>query len=322
MHGFAAPTQDFFVSARNIAIWSTIELGVGIIAGSLITLRPLIHRFSTSSSSTHSIAYQDIERRPNPDTKLPPKASASKTDAKADFSFPPGTQAQVPAYIAAYQNEKDRQPGNPWIVNFFNTLTNGKTKESGLPLDIFGTNALNTQSDDQDRDIESLRAQWRATTTPRSENRSLREKPRSEPESPLPDEHFRWDRYVRASRGWDKPLPPVPQDPPRRSLRWSQNPPHAPPPPLPQTVYAPPRGGRSGRRSLARHQHASAASPPGLDVPVPVPRRRRRDDEDGRGPRWDYVFNRLTETQKRDPALGLDIFGSSVFPSQSDDFDD
>jgi hypothetical protein len=331
INGFAAPQQDFFfVNARNIAIWSSIELGVGIIAACLITLWPLVHRISTSSS-THSTAYQDIERRPPADTKVPSKEAPSE---------PPENQAQVPAYIAAYQNEKDRQLGNPWIVNFFNNLANGKTKESGLPLDIFGTNALNTQSDDQDRDIESLRRQWRATTataTTRSD----------EPSSHgLPDEHFRWDRHVRASKGWDKPLPPVPQqqDLSRRSLRWSQNPPHSPPPPLPQTVYAPRNSERrsSGRqlaspasppsRKASARQHASPAtlSPrktaavPRKSPAVPTSSRQRRNDhaDDGRGQRWDYVFNSLTETQKRDPALGLDIFGSSAFPSQSDDVDD
>jgi len=36
--------DDFFYSAVNISIWSTIELGAGIIAGSLATMRPLLKR--------------------------------------------------------------------------------------------------------------------------------------------------------------------------------------------------------------------------------------------------------------------------------------
>lgn len=41
--------EDFFWSAVNISIWSTIELGMGIIAGSLATLRPLLKRVIRST---------------------------------------------------------------------------------------------------------------------------------------------------------------------------------------------------------------------------------------------------------------------------------
>ncbi|KAF2740798.1 hypothetical protein EJ04DRAFT_518570 [Polyplosphaeria fusca] len=37
--------EDFFWNATNIAIWSTVEPGVGIIAGCLATLRPLLRSF-------------------------------------------------------------------------------------------------------------------------------------------------------------------------------------------------------------------------------------------------------------------------------------
>ncbi|KAF1809489.1 hypothetical protein P152DRAFT_380275, partial [Eremomyces bilateralis CBS 781.70] len=41
-----ALVDDFFWNASNLAIWSTIELGTGITAGSLATLRPLFKRIA------------------------------------------------------------------------------------------------------------------------------------------------------------------------------------------------------------------------------------------------------------------------------------
>ena len=48
-------TPDFFWNAANISIWSTIELGIGIIAGSLATLRPLFKRLFYSAR--HRVAH-------------------------------------------------------------------------------------------------------------------------------------------------------------------------------------------------------------------------------------------------------------------------
>jgi len=47
--------KDFFWSAVNISIWSTAELGTGIVAGSLATLRPLLKRLirTTRNHITH-----------------------------------------------------------------------------------------------------------------------------------------------------------------------------------------------------------------------------------------------------------------------------
>ncbi|QDS73988.1 hypothetical protein FKW77_008574 [Venturia effusa] len=55
IHGLAIPRAEFFLNARDIAIWSCLEPGIGIIAGSVVTLRPLIRRlvflFKNSSYS-------------------------------------------------------------------------------------------------------------------------------------------------------------------------------------------------------------------------------------------------------------------------------
>ena len=49
-------SPEFFWNAANISIWSTIELGAGIVAGSLATLRPLFKRifYSARHSWTHA----------------------------------------------------------------------------------------------------------------------------------------------------------------------------------------------------------------------------------------------------------------------------
>ncbi|KAF2277266.1 uncharacterized protein EI97DRAFT_314786 [Westerdykella ornata] len=52
--------DDFFWNAANIAIWSTIEPGVGIIAGCLATLRPLLKRFVTTGRSIRSSTSRSI----------------------------------------------------------------------------------------------------------------------------------------------------------------------------------------------------------------------------------------------------------------------
>jgi len=48
-------SPDFFWNAANISIWSTIELGTGIVAGSLATLRPLFKRLFYSAR--HRVAH-------------------------------------------------------------------------------------------------------------------------------------------------------------------------------------------------------------------------------------------------------------------------
>lgn len=46
--------KQFLYKTTNIAIWSNIEGGLGITAGSLTTLRPLIRFFRESSTGSHS----------------------------------------------------------------------------------------------------------------------------------------------------------------------------------------------------------------------------------------------------------------------------
>ncbi|KAF2815709.1 uncharacterized protein BDZ99DRAFT_432408 [Mytilinidion resinicola] len=71
-------TDDFFWNATNTAIWSTIEPGVGIIAGSLATMRPLFKSVFTSVRDLTSSASQ-ISKRMSRSFRSPPASGADKS---------------------------------------------------------------------------------------------------------------------------------------------------------------------------------------------------------------------------------------------------
>ncbi|EKG12445.1 hypothetical protein MPH_10401 [Macrophomina phaseolina MS6] len=71
IEGLVSPT-DFFWNAATIAIWSGIECGAGITAGSLATLRPLFKRWfatvrSLASGSLNSSGRRNRRNKANPD---------------------------------------------------------------------------------------------------------------------------------------------------------------------------------------------------------------------------------------------------------------
>ncbi|KAF2667864.1 hypothetical protein BT63DRAFT_415384 [Microthyrium microscopicum] len=57
----AAPKYEIFASVKNIAIFSAIEPAVGVIAGSLVTMRPLFRIMFSNTSSRKRGGYADIE---------------------------------------------------------------------------------------------------------------------------------------------------------------------------------------------------------------------------------------------------------------------
>jgi hypothetical protein len=60
---FSGPKVNFFSGAANIAIWSCLELGIGIICACLITLRPLLRRMKAR--------YSDLSENENNPAVLP-----------------------------------------------------------------------------------------------------------------------------------------------------------------------------------------------------------------------------------------------------------
>jgi hypothetical protein len=77
--------NDFFWNAANVSIWSTIEMGTGIIAGCLATMRPLFKKFMYRAVHlTHAAA-----RGPQPSTKVrlwKGKSSASSSTWHSESS--------------------------------------------------------------------------------------------------------------------------------------------------------------------------------------------------------------------------------------------
>lgn len=67
-------TTDFFVHTANLSIWSLLECGLGISAGSFATLRPLFRRFLQSArdlshrASVYSRRWSGTARRSSVDT--------------------------------------------------------------------------------------------------------------------------------------------------------------------------------------------------------------------------------------------------------------
>ncbi|RNJ52182.1 hypothetical protein D7B24_004215 [Verticillium nonalfalfae] len=80
---------DFLWNTVDIAIWSTVEQGLAITAGSLATLKPLIkavgHRFGLTSNPTASGNYNLSSSRMS---RLTPKAKLpSDTVRQQDLSY-------------------------------------------------------------------------------------------------------------------------------------------------------------------------------------------------------------------------------------------
>lgn len=48
---------DFLYNTTDVAIWTTVEVGTGITAGCMATLRPLLHRFLGHDSTGASVAH-------------------------------------------------------------------------------------------------------------------------------------------------------------------------------------------------------------------------------------------------------------------------
>jgi hypothetical protein len=83
----ATATVTFFVDANTIAIWSTIELGLGIVASSLATLRPLFRTclsttraYTTSSGDNSFTHFRSVKGRATVIELVPPKENLSMLD--------------------------------------------------------------------------------------------------------------------------------------------------------------------------------------------------------------------------------------------------
>ncbi|OCK82007.1 hypothetical protein K432DRAFT_294167 [Lepidopterella palustris CBS 459.81] len=78
-------TDDFFWNATNCAIWSTIEPGTGIIAGSLATMRPFFRLiFRTARDLTTSASHSTFVKRVSRSFRSGPNSSAQQSIGTKD----------------------------------------------------------------------------------------------------------------------------------------------------------------------------------------------------------------------------------------------
>ncbi len=69
-----ALTDDFLFATTDVAIWSTVEPGLGIVAAGAITLRPLFRNFYALSTRNRSAQLASYKRN----SRLPPQFQNSK----------------------------------------------------------------------------------------------------------------------------------------------------------------------------------------------------------------------------------------------------
>ncbi|KAF1994553.1 hypothetical protein P154DRAFT_28509 [Amniculicola lignicola CBS 123094] len=175
--------EDFYWNATNIAIWSTIEPGAGIIAGCLATLKPFLKRFIINAQSLHS--------------------SSSKPARGSSRSFPSNKQAsqQKPTVASnsggpvADSSYHEMNPVLPIRKQYVIELKSEFIRPGGSTERIFDPEAGdgNWQLRDTERELTLRSTRTRSTRTNRS---------KSESESDIHQS--------------ERPLPPLPPGPPQR----------------------------------------------------------------------------------------------------------
>jgi hypothetical protein len=82
LHGLTE-TDDFLWANRNNAFWSTVEAGTGVIASSIVTLRPLFKTFFTQTQQTAHTLGPDRRSRGGYFTNKP---NGDDLELRPDFS--------------------------------------------------------------------------------------------------------------------------------------------------------------------------------------------------------------------------------------------
>ncbi|KAF2097419.1 hypothetical protein NA57DRAFT_58009 [Rhizodiscina lignyota] len=77
-------TNDFFINTTNLSIWSTLECGLGIAAGSFATLRPLFRKFLTTARNSITITKTQLSRARHTYARHSVRGSRG---GSADFGF-------------------------------------------------------------------------------------------------------------------------------------------------------------------------------------------------------------------------------------------
>ncbi|KAF2660064.1 hypothetical protein K491DRAFT_589929 [Lophiostoma macrostomum CBS 122681] len=86
--------NDFFWNATNIAIWSTVEPGAGIVAGCLATLRPLLKRFAATARSIRSSETRSAKHRSKSGRSMNTSSNVKSTPESRERSSTDGNAAE------------------------------------------------------------------------------------------------------------------------------------------------------------------------------------------------------------------------------------
>ena len=74
-------TEDFLWANTDVALWSIVEVGMGVTASSLATMRPLFEAFLSQSRPTTSIYSRNISRL----MSFPKKITRDDLELRSDF---------------------------------------------------------------------------------------------------------------------------------------------------------------------------------------------------------------------------------------------
>jgi hypothetical protein len=133
--------HDFFWSATNTAIWSTIEPGTGIIAASLATMRPLFRilyfkmRGLSVPSSDHSSNAQPGSTRSHPKTYVQTASSQQSNTAHSISSHIPLRNDQQETYPNAFRS----RPQSPLSPNRSDTNHDSEAELLDYPATTWST---------------------------------------------------------------------------------------------------------------------------------------------------------------------------------------
>lgn len=155
--GISQPQETFFSSVTDIAIWSCVEPGIGIAAGSFICLRPLFKRpvaaasraFGYVSSGRKRSDYgheltstSETNLRSGPDDwqkqfQSDPESAYEMHQQTQQPSNGPFTPDQAPQ--RAYPSEKE-------LHRVLDTRHQPRKGDAGLPVSMFGSNRSTPKS--------------------------------------------------------------------------------------------------------------------------------------------------------------------------------
>jgi hypothetical protein len=92
------PSETLLTDHRDVAIWSTVEAGLGLVAAGGATLRPLFRSFYSLSSNRFSVTHPYLPSNPHSRSKFHRSSPSSRQESirlRNDIVNPRGTVTSV-----------------------------------------------------------------------------------------------------------------------------------------------------------------------------------------------------------------------------------